>query len=108
VPAAIVAGLACVASPDPAAAVPAPDPERLAAMRTACESASAVRVITTRGSFMPDRPSLDEAGVRLSIPGVAEEGDNFMLLLAGLTFSASTAIGYLYGTGYPVWSRVYP
>ena len=36
------------------------------------------------------------------------DGDNVMLLLGGFTLVASTAVGYLYGTGYPVWKRVYP
>lgn len=158
-----IAVLACTVSP--AGAIPAPDPERLAALQAACGSASAVRVVTAHGSFMSDRPSLDEAGVRLSIPGgrpalitdqpasstgrllawseiehvdagkrlvarrtligaavgavsaalllrngpdMSADGDNLMLLFAGFSFGAATAVGYLYGTGYPVWSRVYP
>lgn len=162
-PAVVGAVAACVATP--AAAVQAPDAGRLAAIRATCERASAVRVITTRGNFMSDHPSLDEAGVRLSTPGgrpalisdrseplpgrllewsdieqvdagrrlvgrrtligagigalgaalllrngpdMSADGDRLMLLFAGLSFGAGVTIGYLYGTGYPVWSRVYP
>jgi len=148
-----------------ASAVPAPDAERLAALRVTCGAASAVRVMTTGASFISDRPTVEATGVRLSttggrpalitdrsapLPGrllewndiervdagrrfvrrrtligvgagvlgaalllrngrdIAEEGDNVMLLLAGFTLGAGTAVGYLYGTGYPVWRRVYP
>lgn len=163
--AAFAAVLATVMAAGRALAVPAPDAAQLAALQAACESTTAVRVITARGRFMSDRPSLAEAGVRLSIrggrpalitnqpasstgrllawseieqvdagkrhvrsrtlkgalvgavgaglllrngPDISEEGDHVMLLLAGLTLSTCTAIGYLYGTGYPVWKRVYP
>jgi hypothetical protein len=155
--------LACVAAP--AAAVPAPDAERLVSLRESCGRASAVRVVTTRGSFTSDHPSLDEAGVRLSTPGgrpalisdrieplpgrllewsdieqvdtgrrlvarrtligagigalgaalllqngpdLSADGDKLMLLFAGFSFGAGTVAGYLFGTGYPVWSRMYP
>lgn len=164
-PAAIGAMLATVAAAGGAFAVPAPDEARLASLRAACDAASAVRVVTARGSFMSDRPTLEEAGVRLSTPGgrpalitdrteplpgrllewsdiervdagrrlvrrrtligfgagalgaalmlqngpdLSADGDNVMLLLGGFTLGAGTAVGYLYGTGYPVWKRVYP
>ena len=152
--------------PGAAAAVPAPDTERLASLQVACGKASAVRVITARAIFTSDRPSLDETGVRLSTPGgrpalitgpgaaqpgrliewseiervdagrrlvlrrtllglgvgmlgaglmlaskgrdISADGDNVMLVIAGFTLGASTAAGYLYGTGYPIWRRVYP
>lgn len=163
--AAIGAVLATVMTVGPARAVPAPDAAQLASLRAACEAASAVRVVTRRGNFMSDRPTLEEAGVRLSTPGgrpalitdrpeplpgrllewrdieqvdtgrrlvarrtligfgvgalgagmmlrngrdLSADGDNLMLLMGGLTLVASTAVGYLYGTGYPVWKRVYP
>jgi hypothetical protein len=41
-------------------------------------------------------------------PDVAEAGDHFMLALATLSFGVCTTLGYLYGNGYPAWSRVYP
>jgi hypothetical protein len=163
--AAIGAVLATVMAAGRTFAVPAPDAAQLASLRAACEAASAVRVVTRRGNFMSDRPTLEEAGVRLSTPGgrpalitnrtepipgrllewtdieqvdagrrmvarrtligfgagafgaalllkdgpdASESGDNVMLLLAGLTLGVGTTAGYLYGTGYPVWNRVYP
>ena len=41
-------------------------------------------------------------------PDVADEGDHVMLALAVLSFGVCTTVGYLYGNGYPSWSRLYP
>lgn len=161
----IAVALAAVMAPGEASAVSVPDPGQLASTRSACEAASAVLVVTTRGNFMSDRPSVEESGVRLSTPGgrpallsdrseplpgrllewndiervdagrrfvrrrtliglgvgalgaalllkdgrdLSADGDNLMLYAAILSLGAATTAGYLYGTGYPVWSRVYP
>ena len=160
-----IAGALALIGVGEASAVPAPDAGQLASLRSSFEAASAVRVTTSKARFMSDRPTVEEAGVRLSTPGgrpalitvgelppagrliawgeieqvdtgqrhvrrstivgataglvsaaillrngpdVADEGDNFMLALATLSFGVCTTGGYLYGKGYPSWSRVYP
>ena len=52
--------------PDPAHAVPVPEPERLLALQAACDSVWRVRMVSRRATYLLERPGLGPLGVNVA------------------------------------------